>query len=81
MLVCSDNNPQEFEFLQGGILVRWDVQTGKDKVDGHTTYNCQEVKIELTDTQDQVVFKLTSGGYTDSCNDFADKIIAFRDAK
>jgi hypothetical protein len=78
MLVNSDNIPQEFEFLEGGVLVRWNVQEGKDPEDGHTTYNYQEIKIELTDTKDQIVSKLTGAGYTDNVSDFADSIIAFR---
>ena len=78
MLVYSDNNPQEFEFLQGGILVRWEVEEGKDPKDGHTTYTYQEVKVELTDTIDQIIQKLTDAGYTDNVTDFANKIIAFR---
>ena len=78
MLVYSDNVPQEFEFLQGGILVRWGVEEGKDPTDGHTTYNYQEVKIELTDTKDQIISKLTDAGYADNVTDFANRIIAFR---
>ena len=78
MLAYSDNNPQEFEFLQGGILVRWEVMEGKDIEDGHTTYTYQEIKVELTDTLDQIIQKLTDAGYTDNVTDFANKIIAFR---
>ena len=78
MLVYSDNNPQEFEFLQGGILVRWEVEEGKDPKDKHTTYNYKEVKIELTDILDQIIQKLTDAGYTDNVTDFANRIIAFR---
>ena len=78
MLAYSDNNPQEFEFLQGGILVRWEVEEGKDPKDGHTTYTYQEIKVELTDTLDQIASKLTNAGYTNNVGDFADRIIAFR---
>jgi hypothetical protein len=89
MLVNSDNIPQEFEFLQGGILVRWGVKQNDNKIvggawNGSDTpalipgYVYQEIKIELTDTKDQIVSKLTGAGYTDNVSDFADRIIAFR---
>ena len=78
MLVYGDNNPKEFELLQGGILVRWGVTEGKDPKDGHTTYTYQEVKVALTDTIDQIASKLTNAGYTNNVGDFADRIIAFR---
>lgn len=88
MLVYSDNVPQEFEFLQGGILVRWEIEqnksiiggayNGSDKQIDLTEYNYQEIKIELTDTLDQIVSKLTDAGYADNVTDFANKIIAFR---
>ena len=81
MLVYSDNNPKEFEFLQGSILVSWGVIKGEDPKDQHTTYTFQQVKIELTDTLDQIIQKLTDAGYTDNVTDFANKIIAFRDTK
>ena len=78
MLVFSDNIPQEFEFLQFAILVRWDVKPDTNTPDKHTEYGYQEIKIELTDTKDQIVSKLTGAGYTDNVSDFADRIIAFR---
>ena len=81
MLVYSDNNPQEFEFLQGGILVRWEVMEGKDIEDGHTTYTYQEIKVELDDPLDTIMAKLANANYTDNVMDFANRIIAFRDAK
>ena len=78
MLAYSDNNPQEFEFLQDGILVRWNVVEGKDSQDKHTTYDYKEVKIELTDILDQIISKLINEGYTDNINDFANKILTFK---
>ena len=78
MLVYSDNNPQEFEFLQGGILVSWGVIKGEDPKDQHTTYTFQQVKIELDDPLDIIIRKLTDVGYTDNVTDFANRIIAFR---
>ena len=89
MLVNSDNIPQEFEFLQGGILVRWDVKQTDNKIVGGTWngsdvpalapgYNYQEIKVELTDTVDQIIIKLTTAGYSDNITDFANKIIMFR---
>ena len=81
MLAYSDNNPQEFEFLQGGILVRWEVEEGKDPKDGHTTYTYWEIKVELDDPLDTIMAKLANANYTDNVMDFANRIIAFRDAK
>ena len=78
MLTYSDNNPKEFEFLQGGILVSWGVVKGKDPQDQHTTYTFQQVKIELDDPLDIIIRKLTDVGYTDNVTDFANRIIAFR---
>jgi hypothetical protein len=89
MLVYSDNNPQEFEFIQGGILVRWGVEQAKSNIVGGAWngsdepalipgYQYQEVKVELTDTIDQIASKLTNAGYTNNVGDFADRIIAFR---
>jgi hypothetical protein len=89
MLVYSNNVPQEFEFLQDDILVRWNIAqatsnivggawNGSDKPAIIPGYQYEEIKIELTDTKDQIVSKLTGAGYTDNVSDFADSIIAFR---
>ena len=78
MLVYSDNNPQEFEFLQGGILVSWGVVEGEDPKDQYTTYTFQQVKIELDDPLDIIIRKLTDAGYIDNVTDFANKILTFK---
>ena len=69
------------EFLQGGILVRWNVQEGKDPNDGHTTYTYQEIKVELDDPLDTIMAKLTNANYPDNVTDFTNRIIVFRNAK
>ena len=78
MKVCSDDKKQEFEFLQGGILVHWNfVQKTEDE---KTSWEYDEVKIELTDTKEQIMSKLQDAGYEEDKETFAEKIIDFKNA-
>lgn len=78
MKVYSDDKKEEFEFLQSGILVHWNFVEKTE--DGKASWEYDEVKIELTDTKDQIISKLQDAGYEEDKETFADRIIDFRNA-
>ena len=75
MKVYSDDIPKEIELLQGGKLVRWNVvEIVKEDM---KSYEYDEIKIEFTNTKEQIIIKLFDAGYNGDKELFAEKIIQF----
>ena len=87
MKVQSDNIPKEMEFLQEGILVRFNIQkiqidivsgvrNDGDKIVPRIHYEYDEIKVGLSDTKELIISKLIH--YLNDKIIFADKIIQFK---
>jgi hypothetical protein len=75
MKVYSDDLPDEMEFLQGGLLVRWNIEQYKKEDSATNGYKYDEVKLELSDTEEQIISKLKLVDYSGDKIKFAERIM------
>ena len=74
MKVYSNELPKEFEFLKGGILVRWNIEeTPTEEMPRQKQYD--EIKVELTDSKEDIISKLTEANYNGDVNLFVEKVL------